>query len=126
LKKTKLLRWKAHFFLGNNEVTSSENNYGLQSKNYAPPVREIKAFEDDLVKLTSNIRFRNVADPFLSKVQEDIKNINSSQKVVILAVKSTNVTKPLQKIIEKHLRTILQKVTRSVEMNASPTPSTRN
>jgi hypothetical protein len=46
------MRWKAHFFLGNNEVKSSENNYGLQSKNYAPPVREIKAFEDDLVKLT--------------------------------------------------------------------------
>ena len=114
--------------MGNNEVTSSENNYGLPSKNYAPPVREMKAFEDDLVKLTSNIRFRNVADPFLSKVQEDIKNINSSQKVVVFADKSTRLmfTKPLHKIILKHLRTILQKVTSSVEMNALPIQSTKN
>ena len=108
-----IMRSKAqYFFSGNNEVSSSENNYGLPSKNYAPPVREMKAFEDDLVKLTSNIRFRNVADPFLNKVQEDIKNINSSQKVVVFADKCTNV-------YETSPETLTDNITKSYKLSGN-------
>jgi hypothetical protein len=70
-----------------------------------------------MISLTSNIRFRSVADPFLNKVQEDIK---------ISLINLLMFTKPLQKIIEKHLRTIFQKVTSSVEMNALLRTSTKN
>ena len=114
-KATMIMRSKAqYFFSGNNEVTSSENNYGLPSKNYAPP--EMKPFEDDLVKSTSNIRFRYVADPFLSKVQEDIKNINSSQKVVVFADKSTNVyeTSP-----ENYSKTLTDNITKSYKLSGN-------
>ena len=51
----------------------------------------MKAFEDDLLKLASNISFRKVNYPFLNKINKDMKEIRSSNKVHVFADKSTNV-----------------------------------
>jgi hypothetical protein len=64
---TQRMRWKAHFFLSKRE-TSSNDKFGLPSKAFAPPIQQMKAFEEDLLKLTSNISFRKVNDPFLNKI----------------------------------------------------------
>ena len=85
------MRWKAHFFLNENKPTISENKFGLPSRNYATPISEMKAFEEDLVKLTSNITFRKVDDSFLNKIHEDLKKVHSSKNVFVYADKSTNV-----------------------------------
>jgi hypothetical protein len=85
------MRWKAHIFLNENEPTISENKFGLPSRNYATPISEMKAFEEDLVKLTSSITFRKVNDSFLNKIHEDLKKVHSSKNVFVYADKSTNV-----------------------------------
>ena len=61
---TQRMRWKAYFFLNKKTKTTSNDNFGLPSKAFAPPVPQMKAFEDDLLKLTTNITFRKVDDPF--------------------------------------------------------------
>ena len=41
--------------------------------------------------MISDVSFRNVNDPFLKQVNEDIKNVNSSKNVFVFADKTTNV-----------------------------------
>jgi hypothetical protein len=65
------------FLLNENKPTKSENKFGLPSRNNAMPISEIKAFEEDPVKLTSNITFRKVNDSFLNKIHEDLKKVHS-------------------------------------------------
>ena len=88
---TQRMRWKAYFFLNKKTKATSNDNFGLPSKAFAPPVPQMKAFEDDLLKLTSNITFRKVDDPFLNQIKDDMKNIRISNNVHVLADKSTNV-----------------------------------
>ena len=75
---TQRMRWKANFFL-NSETRSEKIYYGLPSNNNAPPLRELKTFEDDLVKLVQNVTFRNINEPFLNNIKNDLKNMNSSK-----------------------------------------------
>ena len=62
------IRWKAHFFLRihNNENTRTDgsNTYGLKSKRWAPPAKELRPFEDDLADMIESVKFRNVDDGF--------------------------------------------------------------
>ena len=50
----------------------SANTYGLKSKRSAPPVAELRAFEDDVARLIENVKFR------------DIERSSSSHHTVIL------------------------------------------
>ena len=84
------MRWKAHFFLNGQVNTTSRRKFGLPSKSSAAPVNEMKAFEEDLVNMMNNVSFRNVRDPFLNNIYEDIKKVNSSQNVLIFADKTRN------------------------------------
>ena len=76
------MRWKAHFFLNqaNNDTEQgraahrSANTYGqLKSKRSAPPVAELRAFEDDVVRLIENAKFRDVTNKFMKELERDKK-----------------------------------------------------
>ena len=77
------MRWKAHFFLNhaNNDTEQgraahrSANTYGLKSKRSAPPVAELRAFEDDVVRLIENAKFRDVSNEFMKELERDKKKI---------------------------------------------------
>ncbi len=51
----------------------------------------MKNFEDDLVRMIENIRFRKVNDQFLSKLDNDLRKIKKSPNVFIFADKTRNV-----------------------------------
>jgi hypothetical protein len=85
------MRWKAHFYLNDNNRLEKNETFGLPSNKCAPPIKEMKEFEDDLVQLISKITFREVNDPFLDKVDEDIKKVNSSENIFVFADKTTNI-----------------------------------
>lgn len=70
------MRWKAHFFL-NGDGNTKSSKYGLPTKNSAPIVPEMKAFEEDLVDLISNIKFKNINDDFLENIENDMKKVGS-------------------------------------------------
>ncbi|CAB4012288.1 Hypothetical predicted protein, partial [Paramuricea clavata] len=82
------MRWKAHFFLGK-QTTNCDEQFGLPSPNNAPMVTQLKHFEDDVIKMISNIQFRTVNDPFMNKISKDLDRINSSNNILVFADKST-------------------------------------
>jgi hypothetical protein len=44
---------------------------------------EMKAFEEDVIHLVSNVKFRKISDPFLNNIAGDLEKVNSSQNVLI-------------------------------------------
>ena len=92
------MRWKAHFFLNqaNNDTEQdraahrSANTYGLKSKRSAPPVAELRAFEDDVARLIENVKFRDVNNEFMKELERDKKKIKSSTNIFVPADKTRN------------------------------------
>jgi hypothetical protein len=85
------MRWKAYYFLNGEPKTKEHDTFGLPSKNCAPVVTEMKAFEEDVIHLVLNVKFRKISDPFLNNIARDMEKVNSSQNVLIFADKIRNV-----------------------------------
>ena len=51
----------------------------------------MKDFEDDLIKMVENVKFRKINNEFLTTLKSDMKRINSSPNVFMLAGKSRNI-----------------------------------
>ena len=89
----KRMRWKAIFF---SEEESSETQptrpqrYGLNSEKCPTQMKELVPFEDDLIQMVKNIKFRNVKNDFQKKLSEDIRKIQRSTKTVTPADKTSN------------------------------------
>ncbi len=65
----------------------SRNDYlGLPSIKCAPPIKEMKDFEEDLIHLISNVKFRNVNDSFLNQIGQDIRKVNNSKAAVMMYI----------------------------------------
>ena len=102
----KKMRWRALFFLGkcnNNDNNREEDNhnmgarYGLKSPKCPPQVKELAAFENDLIRLIKVIKFQKVNNAFQKKIADDLKKIRSSKKTLTPADKTTNMYR-----LEKH------------------------
>ena len=66
----KKIRWKAIFFMKVQNQTEPITHktgltFGLNSAKYPPQVKELVPFEEDLIKLVKNLRFRKVDNKFL-------------------------------------------------------------
>ena len=87
------LRWKAHFFLKPNSKAKSQEKYGFKSEKNAPAVPEMKKFEEDLIKLVQNIKFKNSNShpcDFQKQLSSDIRKINNNPNVIVKGDKTTN------------------------------------
>ena len=62
------------------------------------------AFENDLIKLVKEIKFRKVKNQFQNKLKDDIKKVRSSNKTLTPADKTSNMYR-LEKEEYKHLLT---------------------
>ena len=86
------MRWKAIRF--NNETNKNEEQttewYGLKSPYTPRQVKELIPFENDLVELIRNIKFRKVQNNFQKKLKDDIKTIKESNKTMTFADKTSN------------------------------------
>ena len=89
------LRWKAFFFLNPNENKADiPNTFGFNTSKNAPQCKELSAFENDLFELVTNVKFRNKPkDNFQKDLQKKIREIKTSDKVFLLADKTTNIYK---------------------------------
>ena len=86
----KNLRWAAYFFLNPDKVPAHKNWYGFKSNNPAPYVKELKDFQDDLLKLTKNLEFRTSQNDFMDELNRDLEKIDETQKVIVNADKTSN------------------------------------
>ena len=94
----KQMRWKAFFFektvshnnSNNNTTSDNQNKYNLKSRRCPPQIEGLKNFENDLIKMIENIKFKNISDNFLDKLKEDTNKIKSSEKVFVFTDKTQN------------------------------------
>ena len=59
--------------------------------------------ESDLQQMISSIEFRAISNKFLTKMNEDIKNINKTKELLIYADKSSNIYIMIKEDYKKHL-----------------------
>ena len=85
------MRWKAYYFL-NQQENSSKDSYGFKSKNSPPKINELIPFEEGMLDLIRNIKFKdNAKSTFQRKLHADIKNkIKKPNSLLIPADKTTN------------------------------------
>ena len=87
------LRWRCYFFLQDDSEDNQQptkENFGFPSNAPLPVVPELAAFEDDVYKLVGAIKFRHNQNPFLDRLDTDVKNIKSSPKTTVPADKTNN------------------------------------
>ena len=70
--------------------TNNTNTYGLKSKHAAPPVSDLKPFEDDVAKMIESVKFCNTSDNFIKTLERDKRKISASNNVFVPADKTRN------------------------------------
>ena len=89
-KVIKAFRWKAKFFLKPKANQIKKENYGLNSIKSPEAIPELKNFENDLINLAQNIKYRQ----YENKTQKNLKNtcdkIKMEPKLIIPADKTSN------------------------------------
>ena len=75
--------------------TQKENSsrYGIKSNKYAPQVKNLIAFEEDMINLVHQIRFRKVKSNFQRNLSKNLKTIKQSNKTLSPADKTSNMFK---------------------------------
>ena len=100
------LRWRCYFFLLDNSEDNQQptkENFGFPSNAPLPVVPELAAFEDDVYKLVGAIKFRHTPNPFLDRLDADVKNIKSSPNTTVPADKTSNL---YQLPVDEYMRLI--------------------
>ena len=85
----KRMIWKA-IFQDTKKEKNNQQRYGLRSFKIPPPVKELAAFESELIELVKNIKFQKVKNQLQNELKEDIKKINQSDNTSTFADKSSN------------------------------------
>ena len=102
----KRMRWKAIFCnTPSEERQPNIETYGLKSSNCPRQVKELIPFENDLMQLAKDIKFRRTKNNFQVRLKEDIRNITNSDKTLTAADKTSNMYK-LSKDQYNHLKQI--------------------
>ena len=88
------MRWKVIHCNNNNSIANNKKEntewYGLKSLYSPRQVKELIPFENDLVELIRNIKFRKIRNTFQEKLKEDIKLIKDSHKRMTFAGKTSS------------------------------------
>ena len=85
------LRWKALFFLNPNITSEEKETYGFKSRKTPPRLPETIGFENRLLNMIKNIKFRKPKCNFLRKMKADIKqHIKGTDDLLVAADKTTN------------------------------------
>ena len=115
------LRWKAFFFDHKNNETDNNTDYesyGFKTERCPPQHPCLTAFENDLYDLSRSIQFQKYGNQFQHQLSETIKNITSSQNVIVPADKSSNYYKvPIKEYVKLLNNNITSKYKKSNKKN---------
>nr|XP_054750112.1 uncharacterized protein LOC129255808 [Lytechinus pictus] len=109
------MRWKALFFLRDHEDSINDSvedqnthpedrTFGFKSDKCPPQIKELIPFENDLLHMIENLRFRKSPSEFQDRLKEDISSIKRSRKLLIPADKTRNLYEMDQSLCNKLLR----------------------
>ena len=84
------LRWRCHFFLNPSNANPKET-FGFKTSEPAPPVDELKVFEDEIHDLVKSVTFRPQANtPLRSTMKENIRKMKTDPNIYVAAKKTAN------------------------------------
>ena len=112
----KRMRWKTLDFLGKLDSTRKET-YGFNSCECPPIVDELSDFENELMLPVKNIEFENVINNFQKNLNDDIKRINTTEKIRVKADKSRNICQLDKNDYKKYLRENIKSHTKNQQKN---------
>ena len=87
------MRWKALFTLRPETKAKDKECYGFKSSKAPPVIKELRDFEEGLVSIAGNIKFKEYHSEFLTKLDEDYDKIKKEDRLVIKADKTSNLYK---------------------------------
>ena len=82
------MRWKAVMHDAECKENRNVEKYGLKTLHSPKQVKELSAFEKELIAVVKNIKFRNARSDFQTTLQEDIRLIHNSKKTMTFADKT--------------------------------------
>ena len=84
------MRWKAYFYLNPEVSNNNRETYGFNSKNTPPHIPELESFENRLLDMIHNVKFKNVKCGYQKKLSNHVKNIKKSESLFVPADKTNN------------------------------------
>ena len=105
------MRWKVLEFPGKLD-DNKKNTYGFKSLKCPPPVNEMKNLENELLLMVKNIEFKNVKNKFQEKLEEDINETKTSDKMFVAADKSRHTYK-MEK--QQYTKLLTEKITKTIK-----------
>ena len=82
-------------------------------------MKELTPFENELISLVKNIKFKNVKNPFQDQLQQDLKRMKASNKTTTFADKTTNIyhltREEYEKIINNSITATYKKASNNVK-----------
>ena len=88
------MHWRAIVFINNNKKATEDYkeglSYGLKSGRSPPQLKDLIQFENDLVRIVKELKFRKVKNNFQTKLREDMKQVQTSKKTLTPADKTSN------------------------------------
>ena len=100
----KRMRWKAIMYNAGCKENRNVEKYGLKTLHSPKQVKELSAFEKELIAVVKNIKFRNARSDFQTTLQEDIRLIHNSKKTMTFADKTCNMYRLTKEEHNKLLR----------------------
>ena len=84
------LERKANVFLYPEKFQNKRETFGFKSSRAPDPIPELKWMKDKLYELAENVKFRPYNNEFLTKLSNDVKEINRSEKIYQKSDKTSN------------------------------------
>ena len=109
----------------NNENHDSKTKwYGLRSLSSPKPVKEVTPFENELISLVKNIRYRKVRNHFQNQQQEDLRRMKASNKTMTFADKTTSIYRLTreehEKILNDSITATYKKASNNIKKKINP------
>ena len=111
------MRWRAFFCLRSTTNINNHETHGLNSTESSPPEPQMLKFENRLINMINDLKFRNVNCNFQNQLSSDIKNIKKSHYLLVPADKTTNFHKTesssYNELLNKNITKTYKKVSHS-------------
>ena len=100
----KRMRWKTIMHDAGCKENRNVEKYGLKTLHSPKQVKELSAFEKELIAVVKNIEFRNARSDFQTTLPEDIRLIHNSKKTMTFTDKTCNMYRLTKEEHNKLLR----------------------
>ena len=85
------LRWKVYWFKNPQQGdVERKETYGFNTASKPPWDIDIRDFEEDLIRMVSEIEMKSFDNPLQARMKKDLTRINSSKKMIVSADKTSN------------------------------------